>query len=343
MKFGEQTNEAINNGSKELTAAQDKLIPKTNLLPEAYVRSFPSEIMLIGRKVSISSLGAQKMPGAHKAAGDVLVRIHDSMPSNFLDNIFAGKTFTNDELATELGSITGEAPDTLVDKPNAGKDESFSITFATVRPIQIEFEDNRFSVVVSGRSFSQGDKQINEGLKIMLRFKIVKDGEKLMFVRDGEAEIDYLEPEKKRPVTVAFRSFLIGKLNPKDGAEELSAELPDNLLPVEEVELLQDSEIANEMLLTQCRIENGWFYLGWNRRRALDTSPLSFDTPAIWDENTTGQSTSAVGDQPATNAVPVEASTEVSFKLNDQTLVAPKKTSSSTGAKSPTPLHHFRG
>ncbi len=297
-KFGEQTDQALDKGSTALLDAQDKIIPKTNLLPEVYVRSFPSEIMAIGKKSSISSLGAQKMPAGHAMPADVLVRVHDSMPSNFLDKIFSGKTFTNEELAQELGSIVGEAPETLTDKPGAGKDESFSITFAQVRPIQVEFEDSRFRVVVSGRRFSQGDKQITEGLKIILRFKIARIDGQLKFVRDGEAEIDYLEPEKKRPQTVAFRSFLIGKLNPKEGGEELAADLPENLLPIDEVEILQNSEIAKELLLTQCRIEHGWLYLGWNRHQGLDYSGLLFDIPAISNESAMTQPPAEASDPP---------------------------------------------
>ncbi len=288
-KFADQTNEAIDKGSKQLLEAQDQFIPITNMLPEAYLRSFPSEIMIIAKKASIASLGAQKLPNGHQMPSDVLIRVHDSMPSNFLDKMFSGKTFTNEELAQELSEITGEAPDTLTDKPGADQSESFSITFANVRPIQIEFEDNRFRVVVSGRSFSREDTQINEALKIILAFKIASIDGKLKLVRDGDAEIDYLEPDKKRPATVAFRSFLIGKLNPKDNAEELSADLPDNLLPIDEVEQLQESEIAKELFLTQCRIENGWAYLAWNRRKSTDQSSMLLDTPAIWNRNSTSQ------------------------------------------------------
>lgn len=283
-KFGAQTDEALAEGQKELHEAYGKAIPKTNLLPEIYLRSFRSEIMAIGNKSSISSLGAQTKPAGHAISADVVFRLHDSLPSNYFDKIFSGKTFSNEDLAQELGSIVGEAPVTLTDKPNASKDESFSITFASIRPIQIEFEDNLFRVIVSGRSFAQGDKKINEGLKIILRFKIAQVDGKLKLVRDGEAEIDYLDNDKKRPATIAFRSFLIGKLNPKDGGEELSADLPDNLLPIDEVEQLQDSEVAKGMKLMQCRCENGWLYLGWKYRNPNDQSNLLLDIPAIWNE-----------------------------------------------------------
>lgn len=303
-KFQKQTDEAVGKGMGEIMEAQKKIIVRTNVLPEVYIRSFYSEIMAIGKKSSISSLAAQTKPANFAMPADVLVRVHDSMPTNFLDKIFSGKTFSNEELAEEFGSISGESPETLQDKPGAGKDESFSITFANIRPIQIEFENNGFRVVVSGRRFAQGDKKINEGLKIILRFKVMRVDGKLKLVRDGEAEIDYLPDAPKRPATVAFRSFLIGKLNPQDDVEELELELPDNLIPIDEVEALQDSKVAKAMLLTQCRAENGWLYLGWKYQEGVTYSNLIYDIPAIWSENANSQPPSVLIENQTSSTTP---------------------------------------
>ena len=203
----------------------------------------------------------------------------------FLDQNFSGKTFTDEELAKEIGGMFGQTPTALTDKDKKDEDESFSITFADIRPIQFEFDNNAFQVVASGKSFSQGDKTIREGLKIILRFKIKRIGGKLRFVRDGQAEIEYLG--QKRLETVVFRSVLIGKLNPEDGGEDankVSVELPDNLLPVDQFDALKDGEIANNLQLIQCRAENGWLYLGWKHRPANTFSAWQSDTPAIWTE-----------------------------------------------------------
>ena len=101
--------------------------------------------------------------------------------------------------------------------------------------------------------------------------------------RDGKAEIDYLEPEKKRPTTVAFRSFLDGKLNPKESEEELASELPANLVPVDSVEALQDSEVAAAMVLSRCRAEGGWLYLGWTYSNSEEPVDFAEGTPAVWN------------------------------------------------------------
>ncbi len=209
---------------------------------------------------------------------------HETLLSNFVDPIFRGKTFTDEELADELESILGTRPDALAPKAeddDAAKDQSFSITFTNIRPIQFEFENNRLAVVVSGQRFSQGDSKIDEGLKIIIRFKIQRVSGKLKLARDGKAEIDYVDPDKKSPRTVAFRSFLDGRLNPKDAADAPSIDLPDNLIPVDEVEALKNSPVARKLFLSQCRVEGGWLYLGWNYVEASNYISMTVDTPAI--------------------------------------------------------------
>ena len=281
-RFTEQTDEAISDGKSKLNESREKMRSKSSLIPEIYLQSFDDSILATGEKSSLSRLGAPGFPVAIEDSSDVTIAIHDSMPNNYLSKLFAGKTFSNEELAEELGSILGEAPATLTGGADSERDDSFSITFAAIRPIQLEFSENTFRIVVSGSEFSQGSKKIKEGLKIALQFKIVKRDGKLFFSRDGKAEIDYLEPEKKRPTTVAFRSFLDGKLNPKESEEELASELPANLVPVDSVEMLQDNEIAAAMVLSRCRAEDGWLHLGWTHASPEDEFDFSGGTPAVW-------------------------------------------------------------
>jgi hypothetical protein len=294
-RFESQTDEPIENGMKALEDAQSRLIENTHLLPELYLRSFTSEVMAIGKKSSIATLAALDQPMTTPVRSDIAVRIHDSMLSNFLDRTFSGETFTDEQLASEIGSMFGQEPTALTSEPKPKKegdkdededdeeDESFTITFADVRPIQFEFENNGFRVVASGRSFAQGDKKINEGLKIILKYKIKRVDGKLKFVRDGKAEIEYLD-EEKRATTVAFRSVLMGKLNPKEGVDQVSIDLPENLLPIDQFDALKEGEIANQLELVQCRAENGWLYLGWNHKPANTFVAWQYDTPAIWTE-----------------------------------------------------------
>ena len=300
-EFVEQTDQAVDQGQQALSRAQEVIANNAQLAPEIYLRSTASQIVVVGKKSSIATLGATSFPSQSPVPTDVGVRIHESLLSNYLDRTFSGKTFTDKQLAAEFAELTGgDIPPALEGDPDSDEDESFSITFSNIRPIQFEFEDNGFGVSISGRRFSQGDRKINAGLRIRLRFRIKQVDGKLKFVREGKPEIDYVG-EKKDARAVAFRSFLLGRLNPKEGAEETSVDLPNNLLPIDQVEALGDSDIAKQMQLVQCRSENGWLYLGWNHQPANANFSFSVDLPAIWTDATIFQMGEAYIGEPNLN------------------------------------------
>ena len=283
-QFGGQTNEPIENGKAAIADAHKQLSSNAALAPELYARSFRQGILAVGKKSSISTLAAPTPPARTFVPADIAVRVHETMLSNYLDSTFAGKKFSDEQLAEKIGELVGEAPPALTASAGDGeaKDESFTITFAKIRPIQFEFEDNAFRVVVSGERFEREGKKIDAGLSIALRFKIKRIAGKLKFVRDGKAELDYIG--EKTPKVVAFRSVLDGKLNPKEGEQEIEVDLPENLIPIDQVEALQESPIAKRLSLIQCRAENGWLYLGWNYVPEFQIYSSIQDMPAIWSE-----------------------------------------------------------
>ena len=209
-------------------------------------------------------------------------------------------------------------PEGLATDEEAG-DEPWSITFARVRPIQFEFDNNAFAVTVTGRRFTQGDSRIQAGLKIRVPFKIKNKQGKLILVRDGDATIDYVDPDKKTAKLVAFKSLLETKLNsagkkkddgkPKKAALREGVELPDNLVPMEQVEQLKEIPIAKAMRLAELRMINGWLYAGWNYVPEGDYLMRPTDTPAIWYEfavePTPGEYT-PLGEPPAPIEMPSE-------------------------------------
>ena len=288
-QFANQTEQPISEGKKRLSDARRNARNKSNLVPEIYAQSQSDKIILVGKKSSRSTLGAPNHPAFIPFHSDLQVRVNDSLLSNLIHPIFSGKTFTDEELAAELETLLGSKPGALTPQKGAEdgeamEDQSFSITFSTVKPVQFEFENNGFAVIVSGRRFSQGEQEIRAGLRIVLRFKIKRVNGRLKLVRDGKAELDYTDPENKTPKIVAFRSFLDGRLNPKDAVDQTDVELPENLLPLEDMEALKDSPIAKGLFLNQCRSEGGWLYLGWNYVPAGYYFSGPVDLPAVWNE-----------------------------------------------------------
>ena len=308
-QFSEQTEEAVSQGSAALSRAQKAIRSNARLAPEIYLRSTASQVVMVGKKSSPSALAAQNFPAISNVPTDVAVRIHESVFSNLFERAFSGKTFTSEELAQQMQKMFGgEAPPALKadsdeDDEEDAEDESFSITFSTVRPIQFEFENNSFGVAISGRRFLQGDKKINAGLKIGIRFKVKRVDGKLKLVRDGKAELDYLGTKNAK--VVAFRSVLNGKLNPKESDQQISIDLPENLLPLEQVDALKDNDFVQGLTLVQCRSQDGWLYLGWNHTPKHFMVQHMVDVPAIWNETVISTMNDVYIDSASSLGVPV--------------------------------------
>jgi len=291
-RFATETQTPINNGRDAIAKAKKKSLTQSSVLPELYMFSAAHRVHIIGKKSSRSTLAAIDAPGQFAVSSQIELRLHDTVLSNYVDPIFSGKTFTNQELAQELESVLGSKPDALTPNPNDGvpdEEESFSITFSQVRPVQFEFDQNMLSVIVTGVRFSQANRQIRAGLTIKLKFRITQENGELKLERVGKAELDYLDREAKDAKIVAFRSFLDGRLNPAGDTQQTAVDLPLNLIPVDKIDALKDRPAAGELTLSQCRIEGGWFYLGWNLPETNSFQSYPIDLPAIWGTTITDQ------------------------------------------------------
>lgn len=294
-QFDSQTTAAVAGGQDAISNARGRAIDYAAWVPDLFLRSTTNFIEAVGRMDSSATLGAPNYPAAASVPSDVIVRLHDSLLSNLVDPIFAGKTFSNEELAARAAELTGKSA-----KPSEedSEDESFSITFDSVRPIQFEFDENALTVSISGKQFAQGDRKIDAGLQIKVRFKIKRTASGLQLARDGDAVIDYTDPDKKDAKIVAFKSVLEDKLNSE---ERIAAaiDLPANLLPVDQVDALKSSKIARELQLVQCSVDDGWLYLGWRHMPgSWGSAGYATDLRGIWNEVVVDQYETNFMDQP---------------------------------------------
>lgn len=283
QQFAEQTLEPLLEAQGSLKQAIQEALSKSNWLPAFYLRSTHDRVHAVVKKETIATLAAPSPPQEFGIGPQVAVRIHETLLSNYLDNIFKGKTFTNEQLAEEFADLTGEMPPGLTGENAEGEAaEDFAITFARVRPVQFEFSGQRVRVVVAGRKFAQGDQNINAGLKIILQFKVIQEDGELKLKRDGKVNFEFIDPTRATPKLVAFRRFLDERLNDQMENEDTETVLPDNLLPIDEVPELADSPVAKKMRLVQFRIDDGWLYLGWNYEDSSQTATgWVYDLPAI--------------------------------------------------------------
>jgi hypothetical protein len=293
-QFYEQSSQTLSQAKNRLNQALTNSIDFGGYLPELYVRTTTDRLWVLAHRSNfqlidtgrVSNIAAPVIPGGTSVNAQVAVQVHESLLSNYVDPMFTNRTFTNNELAKWAEDLSGEKPEGLATDENSDE-EPWSITFDATRPVQFEFANNAFAVTISGRRFSQGDTQIDAGLKIRVPFKIKRINGKLILIRDGDASIDYADPEKKNAKIVAFKSFLETKLNSQKQAESAlrkGVELPENLIPFDKVERLNEFPIVRMLQLVELRMLDGWLYIGWNRVPPGTYPSFLTDTPAIWYE-----------------------------------------------------------
>ena len=322
-QFDSETSAIIDDGIEQIGEGVARAQAVSKFLPETYLRSFYDRIELVGIKSTISTLAAPSAPLEHFSGRDVQLKIHESMIGNYLDQIFAGKEFTQTELAEDALDLTGEVPEFLLpkDNPNTGEPlEDFVITFTKVRPIEVTFDNNRLGVTIRGAKFAQGDQEIAAELVIKLEMRVVQADGKLLLEQTGKPTIKIADDQKPSPEGVALLALLekqieADKTTPREGA----IELPKNFVPDLDVEEYPNAKFLKSVELGLFKIEKGWLYLGWNYQ------PGAVETPAIWREEviTEMEGTYTPMDFPAesspanSTAIPVEFNLDVPASVLD--------------------------
>ena len=196
------------------------------------------------------------------APRDLAVRIHESLVRNLSETALAGVTLTDEGLEELLREAGAEVPEELQISPDR---ESWSITFSSSRPISVEFRQDKVTIAIRGRRFTQGERNITDPIQIAATYRLEKVGKGSKLTRDGEVAIDFIGREILNARQVAFRTVLRRKFGalfkPEFASEGL--QLPGAM---EKLGALEVSELSSR---------NGWFVLSWKiSEKVLKTAGL---------------------------------------------------------------------
>lgn len=274
-QFTEETDNALAQGDEKFAELVARVEPYAKLIPEAFLRTTYSDLIVTAHKANQFDLAANDTPAPSFVHPDLGIQLHETFLTNYLTPLFSGKTMSNQDMADRVLEFGGTPPAGL--EPEKESDQ-FSITFATVQPIKIELDGDRLGVSIFGRRFSQAGRVIRAGLIITLRFKIVRENGALYLVKDGESEIEYGENVVKTARVATFKNFLQEKLN-ETGANDVKIELPPNLIPLDDLGIDDHNDILKNLKLVQFSSSNGWLQVGWGYHPGQ--SSFSTDTPSI--------------------------------------------------------------
>ena len=275
-QFESETTTAIDGAVEQLEDITAKVRRYAAFLPQIYFRSFSGHVEAVVKKDERFALGATVAPSFRSAGSDVQVKLHESMLSNYLDPIFAGRTFTQDDFAAELESY-GIDLETLAEPVEAEAEEieeieDFKITFSKVRPVQLMFDNNVLEVLITGTRFEQGDNLIRARVTIQVRLNVVRRNGKLFLEAAGAPEIALAEDQEPDAESIAFAKILEERLVESfEAAEKKGVELPAELIP--DLGKPNEAEPLRSMQLGLLELKDGWLYLGWNWQGGIVSTP----------------------------------------------------------------------
>ena len=279
-EFREETNEAIRDGRQQLANTRVENKRLLALRPNMYMTTTDSHFWMVGHRDGVDQIGSPIKAMRSAAKTDIQVHMHESIVNNFFQSALGGKQIDSKNYRQQLGDIFGPIAIDVQDDPN---EEKFTIVFARRRPLEVQFDNNRVVIRVTGQQFYREDNLIRHGMYIYVRFKFVRTQNGVQLVRDGDVDVEFVTPDVNAEKS-AFRSFLRDRLNAIANEPENNKpiNLADNLMPVDQVPQLQDAKKLRQLNLANLNINDGWFNVGWNfRRGTVITDQIQSDLPSL--------------------------------------------------------------
>ena len=221
-------------------------------------------------------LGAETRSPDFSVVSDLSLQLHETGASNLASAMLAGATLSqqtrdghpalNVELPSWLRDAIDEAREEQEAKQptDAGRHfKPWSIRFRRLRPVTIEFAENRVNIRLHAAQISAGDDSYN-GWDILVSYTLQPQEGGLQLARTGEIEVipTRFDPAGGKGLTnkqVALRGNLAKELNRQ---AEAGRGFPSTI----DIKPLQlPSKIAQHgpLLLEEATSKGGWLSLGW--------------------------------------------------------------------------------
>jgi hypothetical protein len=180
------------------------------------------------------------------------VRIHETAINHTMAETVAGKTYNDEQLEKEIGSILG--PLGGKKKPKAPDEEKeWTITFAKGKPVETTFADQGAKVKIRLAEFTSGDNEYS-GMDVSAAYKFEKRGDQLVAIRQGN--IEAFPPDFKQGQKLAGRQQVMRTI-----LQKRFGRLFEKEVVLEQMNLSGDLAKAGPLTPGAVESDRGWFLL----------------------------------------------------------------------------------
>jgi len=218
-------------------------------------------------------IGAPDKPPEFTSSHDLMIRTHESCVGNSSQAALGGETMTDEDAAEWAERLNGEGADESV---TTKEDESWSITFASERPIEARFDNQRITISIRAKRFASGDSVVKRRLRISATYSVEKTPQGFGLTRQGDVEVEFVAKERLKASEVALKTVVKKRF----GAFFEPQILADGL------KLPGRWEKAGKLELQEVDCDDGWLALGLIRlgfvsRRFPDYVPQTTSSISI--------------------------------------------------------------
>ncbi len=259
---------ARKNYEQEFQKPLARVNSKPNLL---HFSSTSDHLLATARVNSTGELAADSPAPSAGESGDVVAKLHESAPANFLSAWIGGATLSQ-QTVDESPSLDVTLPDWLeeaIDEARAERDEDrlpedpnefqpWSIRFRRQRPVSFAFGDNAVTATIHAARIQAGSDSY-DNWDVSAKYQMHTQNGQLILIREGEIEVipSAFDPADGGRLTnrqVALRGNLAKEIN---RLSENGRGFPEST-EIGPIDLSEESDKLNILSFNQLTSAGGW-------------------------------------------------------------------------------------
>ena len=263
-RVGEESDKLVDDANERFSSKfRAPLMQKDEFPPLLKLQTTDDQLLVQMLQANRYELAAVGAPPELKGEHDLAVRLHQSWVGNLAEAFIGGFTLTDEKVVELLKELTGEVPEEF----NLEDEDPWSISFSSMQPVRVEFNDQLLNVSIRGRRFTSGDTKINSELEIAATYKLEKTPKGSKLLRQGDVRATYTKGGFENPAKITVKTLMQKKF----------AALFKEEVASEGLELPGEWSKAGKLNLQQLGCDNQWLTLSWLQpplsNKTADRSP----------------------------------------------------------------------
>ncbi len=273
-QFDEQTAGPIAKASADYQTKFRRPLLERGWYPEfLHINTSDSQLSIVARKALVDQIAAFTPPPAVDPDAVISSRVHETLVNNAAEIALGGRTIDQ----TDVEKMAREQNTTVHESLHSDPDQPpWSITFARLRPVELDADNGRIKLTVRGSKYTSGEREF-PAMNIWVAYRIEPAGGNIRLVRDGDVQIypPGFVPGGAEKLTISQTSL-------RRILQKRFGKVFKEVIDVEPLQLPGQLASAGPLPMEQFVAQkDGWLAVGWRQRDPVVAATLAAATPEV--------------------------------------------------------------